>query len=31
LPLSAVEIEEERGRKVKLQVEYDLAFEKGLI
>jgi len=31
LPLSRIEIEEERGRKVSLQVEYDLAFEKGLI
>ena len=31
LPLSRIEIGEERGRKVSLQVEYDLAFEKGLI
>ena len=31
LPLSSIEIGEERGRKVSLQVEYDLAFEKGLL
>ena len=31
LPLSRIEIGKERGRKVVLQVEYDLAFEKGLI
>ena len=31
LPHSRIEIGEERGRKVSLQVEYDLAFEKGLI
>ena len=31
LPLSRVEVEEKGGRKVSLQVEYDLAFEKGLL
>jgi hypothetical protein len=31
LPLSRCEVEEKGGRKVSLQVEYDLAFEKGLI
>ena len=31
LPLSRVEVEEKGGRKVSLQIEYDLAFEKGLI
>ena len=31
LPLFRVEVEEKGGRKVELQVEYDLAFEKGLI
>lgn len=31
LPLSRIEVEEKGGRKVSLQVEYDLAFEKGLI
>ncbi len=31
LPLSAIEIDNERGRKIDVQVPFDLAFERGLV